>query len=93
MHYYTYETRAGSFHSGPKVPKHAVCHGRFTSPADANARVRQLRRDYLRSLLDFDGRELAIPERVKLAIWTPSLYQEALARGRKAQAKAKAVTA
>jgi hypothetical protein len=92
-HFYVFSTAPGAFHFSEKLTGNAVCHGRFTDREEAQAHAVQLRRNYLRPALDESGNPLTPAERARLGVWFPTLYAEALARGCKAQAKAKAVSA
>jgi hypothetical protein len=82
MHFFVYEIESGSFHSGPKLPKHAVAHGRFGSRAQAQEHAKKLKRDFLSPVFDIDGHLLAPRERAVLGVWYPQLYEQALKRGR-----------
>jgi hypothetical protein len=85
MHLYVYETESGSFHSGPKLPKGATCHGRFANGELAHTHAMQLKRDYLSPLNWADGTPLTIPERVYLGVWRPDVYNELRERSRALQ--------
>jgi hypothetical protein len=92
-HWFVFECPAGEFHFGEKLPTHSVTHGRFTSREEACQHAEQLRRDFLTPACDKFGNPLTMRERAYLGVWHPTLYEEAMARGRARDRRAMAVTA